>query len=318
MRLAMGTTILAALLLAAGAAAQAPADGGPATRPAPVVPAPAAVPVAAPAPVAAPPATAAAPPVTAAPALAPAPASAPPATVAPAPASSRTAPPPAAHRKAQRGEEAMRAGDWRGALFAWQEAANLDPANPVYRLKLGETYEQLGYWAEAARQYDLAAALDPPGAEALHRAERARVAARAGAPPPPSTPAPPPPQAQTPAAAPYEAGVALIAQGKYAEALASLDEAVRRDPRLPVAYTARASALFGLARYVESAGDYRTALALEPGSATPLFGLGECYRLLGQPGPAADYYARYVASTAPDARDDLRTEAQRRLVELGR
>jgi multidrug efflux pump subunit AcrA (membrane-fusion protein) len=51
---------------------------------------------------------------------------------------------------------------------------------------------------------------------------------------------------------------------------------------------------------------------------TPLFGLAECNRLLGQGVAAVDYYARYVASTASDVREDLRAEARKRLGELRR
>ncbi|HSB20343.1 MAG TPA: tetratricopeptide repeat protein [Anaeromyxobacteraceae bacterium] len=219
-----------------------------------------------------------------------------------------------AQRKAQRAEEAGKAGDWRSALFAWQEAVNLDPRNAGYRMRLGEAYEKLSHFGEAVQEYELAAALEPPGEEALRRAERAR-AARDGKPLPPEAGRT---SAATPAAPAYEAGVALISRGRYAEALASLDEAVRLDPGLAVAYSARGSALFGLGRYVDSAADYRTALSLDPSRATPLFGLGECNRLLGQGVAAVGYYARYVASTASDVRDDLRAEARKRLGELRR
>ncbi|MBI5070303.1 MAG: tetratricopeptide repeat protein [Deltaproteobacteria bacterium] len=235
----------------------------------------------------------------------------------PAPKPAAPGPSAAAQRKAQQGEEATLAGEWRTALFVWQEAANLAPAHAPFRLKLGEVYERLTFWDEAVRQYELAAALDPPGTAALKRAERARALRDGKMPAPePAAPAPPTPTTDTPGAAAYEAGVAFIARGQYGEALASLDEAVRRDPRLSVAYTARASALFGLARYVEAAGDYRTSLALDPSQATPLFGLGECYRLLGQREGAAEHYARYLQSSSADVREDLKAEAQRRVGEL--
>jgi len=234
----------------------------------------------------------------------------------PTPTSPSTAPSPAAQRKARQGEEATQAGEWRTALFIWQEAANLAPAHAPYRLRLGEAYEKLAFWDEAARQFDLAAALDPPGTAALRRSERARAARDGKVPAPEPAPAPTPPSADTPGAAAYEAGVAFIAKGQYADAVARLDEAVRRDPRLPVAYTARASALFGLGRYVEAAGDYRTSLALDPSQATPLFGLGECYRLLGQRASAAEHYARYLQSSGADVREDLKAEAYQRVAEL--
>jgi tetratricopeptide (TPR) repeat protein len=226
-----------------------------------------------------------------------------------------SAPLPIAQRKAQQAEEAARAGDWRTALFSWREAAYLDPANAGYHIRVGEAYEKLSHPGEAVREYELAAALDPASAEALRQAERARAARNGKALPPEAERIA---SASTPAAPAYEAGVALIGKGRYAEALASLDEAVRKDPGLAVAYSARASALFGLGRYLDSAADYRTALSLDPSRATPLFGLGECNRLLGQGAAAADFYARYVESAASDVRDDLRSEARKRLGELRR
>ena len=242
----------------------------------------------------------------------------------PAPAATTVAPPkpaqglaplPIAQRKAQQAEEAARAGDWRTALFSWREAAYLDPANAGYHIRVGEAYEKLSHADEAVREYELAAALDPASGEARRRAERARAARNGKAPPPEAARTA---GAATPAAPAYEAGVALIGKGQYAEALVSLDEAVRKDPGLAVAYSARASALFGLGRYLDSAADYRTALSLDPSRATPLFGLGECNRLLGQGAAAAGFYARYVESAAPDVRDDLRAEARKRLGELRR
>jgi tetratricopeptide (TPR) repeat protein len=233
-------------------------------------------------------------------------------------ATSPPPPSPASLRKSQQGEELARTGDWRAALFAFQEAVNLSPSSATPRLRLGEAYEKLGYHDEAAKQFDLAAALEPPGVEALRRAARAR-ASRDGQAPPLEAVAPqprPPGPPETPAAEAYEQGVTFVSRGQYAEALAALDEAVRRDPRLPVAYTARGAALFGLGRYVEAAGDYRTALALDPAQATPLFGLAECYRLLQQPAAAVEHYGRYAQSMAPDVREDLRGEAQARIAEL--
>jgi Flp pilus assembly protein TadD len=210
----------------------------------------------------------------------------------------------AAQRRQGQGDEAARGGDWRAALFAYQEACHLEPRSAELRLRLGGAYEQLGYVDEAVRAYRLAAALAPPGDEALARAARAR------------RPRQPVSQAETPAAVPYEQGVALVAAGRFAEAAARLDEAVRADPRLAAAYTARGSALFGLARYPDAARDYQAALVLDATQATPLFGLAECHRLLGQLPAALDHYQRYLASSAPDVREELRAEARRRSAAL--
>jgi len=114
--------------------------------------------------------------------------------------------------------------------------------------------------------------------------------------------------------------VALMARGLFAEALASFDEVVGSDPKLAVARAARASARFGLERYDDAAEDYRQALALDPALATPLYGLGECMRQRGDHAAAARYYEAYLRTppTAPDAREDLRQVARRRLEETKR
>ncbi|HSN93229.1 MAG TPA: tetratricopeptide repeat protein, partial [Anaeromyxobacteraceae bacterium] len=116
----------------------------------------------------------------------------------------------------------------------------------------------------------------------------------------------------------YKAAVALMASREYTKAIAELDAAIAQDPNLGVAYAARASARFGLGKYRESAEDYRAALGLAPQLGTPLYGLGECHRILGEPAAAADYYAQYAQSTAPDVREDLRELARKRAAELGR
>jgi hypothetical protein len=51
--------------------------------------------------------------------------------------------------------------------------------------------------------------------------------------------------------------------------------------------------------------------------ATPLYGLAECHRILGEPG-AAELYDRYARSSAPDVREELRTLAAKRAQELSR
>jgi tetratricopeptide (TPR) repeat protein len=130
---------------------------------------------------------------------------------------------------------------------------------------------------------------------------------------------PPQPVPQGPSAKErYKAALALMASREYAKAISELDEAIAQDPNLAVAYAARASARFGLGKYRESADDYRAALGLAPQMGTPLYGLGECHRILGEPSAAADYYAQYAQSPASDVRDDLREVARKRATELGR
>jgi tetratricopeptide (TPR) repeat protein len=130
------------------------------------------------------------------------------------------------------------------------------------------------------------------------------------APPAPAQPEPPT------ASQRYRAALDLVAKRDYAKAIGELNEAILLDPRLAVAYAARASAQFGLGKLREAAEDYRAALGLAPELATPLYGLGECHRLLGDPAQAAEYYFRYAESQAPDAREDLREVSRKRVAEL--
>lgn len=115
----------------------------------------------------------------------------------------------------------------------------------------------------------------------------------------------------------YRSALELVARRDFAGAISLLDEAIAIDPRLAVAYTARASARFGLGRFREAADDYKASLGLDPALATPLYGLAECYRLLGDP-LAAELYRRYAASRASDVREDLRVIAQDRAQDLTR
>jgi hypothetical protein len=44
--------------------------------------------------------------------------------------------------------------------------------------------------------------------------------------------------------------------------------------------------------------------------ASPLYGLGEAYRMLGRNADARSSYERYATSTARDVRTDLQAEAR--------
>jgi tetratricopeptide (TPR) repeat protein len=132
-----------------------------------------------------------------------------------------------------------------------------------------------------------------------------------------------PPAAPAPGAAPgrsagrrYREALALLQSREFGKADETLTDAIAIDPRLAVAHAARASARFGLGRYREAATDYRTSLALDPGLGTPLYGLAECYRVLGDSRSAAEMYERYARSGAADVREDLRAIASKRAQEL--
>jgi tetratricopeptide (TPR) repeat protein len=255
------------------------------------------------------------------------------------------APSAAVLEKLAEGDRAFAAGELRTALFAYQDAVYAQPAYLGSRVKLGRAYLAMRYPAFAIAQAELVLAGDPSSAEAqqlleeakrtpgreiaaapaprpaprtfkVPAAEPAAPVAAAPAPAPAAEASPPAAAAQGPTAAQrYRAGVELIGNRDYAGAEAELGEAIALDPRLAVAYAARASARFGLGRYREAADDYKASLGLDPGLATPLYGLAECYRLLGDPA-ATEMYRRYADSKSPDVREDLRALAARRAQEL--
>ncbi|HTN53615.1 MAG TPA: tetratricopeptide repeat protein [Anaeromyxobacter sp.] len=290
------------------------------------------------------------------------------------PASAPPAASPALADKLAQGDAAFGAGDYRGALFAYQDAVYLEPTNAAARVKLGRAYLALRYPDQAQAQAEQALAADPSSEDARRLLEEARNApahpglppraAPAGAsataaaaapspvpaaprPPPrsyklpaeaaggsgptplaapvqvvaaapaaaPPAPPPPPPAPGPAAAQHYRNALDLIARREYAAAVVELNDAVAQEPKLGVAYAARASAHFGLGRYKEAAADYTAAMSLEPSLATPVYGLAEAYRLLGDP-RAADLYRRYAQSQASDVREDLRAVAARRAEEL--
>jgi hypothetical protein len=114
----------------------------------------------------------------------------------------------------------------------------------------------------------------------------------------------------------YREALDLLEQRDFEQAASRLTEAIAEDPRLAVAWSARASARFGVGRYREALDDYRQARELDASLATPLFGLAECYRALADAPRAAEMYRRYAESRAPDVREDLRAVASRRAQEL--
>jgi tetratricopeptide (TPR) repeat protein len=267
------------------------------------------------------------------------------------------------------GDRAFLIGDYRTALFAYQDAGYLDPTSAVARVKLARAYAALGHRDQAERQLRQALELDPANDEARKLLEEpanpprgaaspaaaatALVAPLVVAPAPTAPPrsyritddvgAPPPdpgragaglvlgagatavgpvPAAPSVGADPQEASrhyktaLGMIGARDFNGAIVELDRALEINPQLGVAVAARASAFYGLGRYPEAARDYEAALALVPHLATPLYGLAESYRRLGDP-RAAEYYLRYAQSEASDVRPELRETARQRAEQLG-
>jgi tetratricopeptide (TPR) repeat protein len=205
------------------------------------------------------------------------------------------APPPAAPQPqpAVASPEKIRPAVAASAVQPSGSGAAGEPASRVYRLPFAEKERA----PAAAPALVDAATEDAPPAEA-------------------GSAEPLPPAASGPSAAQrYRTALDLVARREYAAAVTELSEAIAAEPRLAVAYAARASAQFGLGRYRDAADDYKAALGLDPALATPLYGLAECYRLLGDP-LAAEMYGRYASSRAADVREDLRAIAVRRAGEL--
>ena len=109
----------------------------------------------------------------------------------------------------------------------------------------------------------------------------------------------------------YTAAVRMINERNYSEALATLDDALRRKPGYAVALVARGSARMGLLDYDAAAADYSAARGADSSLASPLFGLAEAYRALGEPAKAAQLYREYAASPAPDVQPALKDYALR-------
>ena len=137
------------------------------------------------------------------------------------------------------------------------------------------------------------------------------------APPPPRREEPPPRPLETKtvdeagARERYTAAVKMINDRRYADAVPVLDEALQRKPGYGVALVARGSAHMGLLQYEAAAADYSAARASEPSLASPLFGLAEAYRAMGQGTTAAQLYKEYAASPSPDVQPLLRDYASR-------
>jgi tetratricopeptide (TPR) repeat protein len=119
----------------------------------------------------------------------------PPAVQAPEPvARAPAAPSRALLEKLSAGDRAFLAGDYRPALFAYQDAAYLDPTSAVARIRLARAYSALGHGEQARKQLKQALELDPGDAEA-RRLLQALSAPAPGAPPASAQPATPTPAA---------------------------------------------------------------------------------------------------------------------------
>jgi len=211
------------------------------------------------------------------------------------------------------GDRASAAKDLRTALFAYQDAVREDPTSPIVLLRLGETYARMGHDAEALEYFSRVLKIDPKSSAAAEGIAAVRERMALLAPPPP----PKPLVDEAGARERYTAAVKLINDRKYAEALPVLDDALQKKPGYGVALVARGSAHMGLLQYEAAAADYSAARTSDPSLASPLFGLAEAYRALGQTSRAAQFYREYAASTSPDVQSQLKEYADRNAQALG-
>lgn len=202
------------------------------------------------------------------------------------------------------GDKASSARDLHAALVAYQDATREDPANANIYVRLAGTYARMGHDSEAIEYFQHALKLDRRNGEAQQgiAAARERLAVLS----------PPRPQLDEAGARErYTAAVTLINERKYADALVALDDALRKKPGYGVALVARGSAQMGLLHYDAAAADYAAARNADPSLASPLFGLAEAYRALGQPQKAAELYREYATSAAVDVQPQLKEYAAR-------
>ncbi len=205
-----------------------------------------------------------------------------------------------------RGDAAFAASDWRVALNAYQDAIMASPANVDARIKAGKAYEKMSYDDEAAVQWNKALQLDPNNAapRELLAAARDRRAAGAVLPQPPA-----PPVDEAAARAHYTTAVALINERKFSEGTAELDLALAAQPGFALALVARGSARMGQGHHLDALADYAAAQKADPSLASPLYGMAEAYRGLGQNEKAVQLYRQYAESRAPDVQQSLKEYA---------
>ena len=231
----------------------------------------------------------------------------------------------ASGRKVAEGDKFWADKKYREASFSYQDAVNADPNNTEALFKLGNAYAVLAYYTQAIEKWNRVAELSTnadvrrSAQDNIAKAQAKMAETGGGSPqaqnkPPGSGPVADNTRAQ--ARESYEAAVKQISAAEYGKALSSLNECLRLEPALSVGYIARGSALIGLKRFSEAVTDYQYSLRLDPNLAAPLYGLAEAYRGMNRNPDARGYYQKYVASTAPDARPELQSDARAKIEQL--
>lgn len=223
-----------------------------------------------------------------------------------------------ATQKLAEGDKLLAEKKFREASFAYQAACEADDTSFEAHFKLGNALALLGHFPQAIDRWTRATKLSEDPAvrrSAEDNIARAQKKMGGGAGAIPGT-GPQVELMRLEARRYYEQGVQLVIQRRYGEALAALNDCLRREPTLAVGYIARGSSLIGLRRYAEAVSDYQYALRLEPNLASPLYGLAEAYRGMNRIDDARNYYARYLASQSVDVRPDLIADVRTKLEQL--
>jgi Flp pilus assembly protein TadD len=111
-----------------------------------------------------------------------------------------------------------------------------------------------------------------------------------------------------------------LEKGHAAQALRAFDAALSAAKTAPELLVGRAEALMALGRYEEAVRSLLQAAALRPRSGTPYFHVGSCYRRLGDERRAAYYYRLFlsIAHPADPEMAPLMLEARRWLASRSR
>lgn len=160
-----------------------------------------------------------------------------------------------------RGDRALDAGDWPGAVAAFREGVTKAPENASLRHKLGTALFLTGDARAAREQFEEAVRLEPDFAIAR-----------------------------------YSLGVLEASNGRAKEAIVHLTAAVDAQPDYVEARLALADALRGSGRVDDSLRQYDEALRVDPGVAQARFGQAMALVRLGRYRDARDRLAEAAAA----------------------
>jgi arylsulfatase A-like enzyme/tetratricopeptide (TPR) repeat protein len=194
----------------------------------------------------------------------------------------------------EKANERLTSGDAQGAVSGFAALVAADPANPVFRGKLGAAWRERGdaakalpFYRQAAAEaprdpeawYNLASALQEAGqpGEARRAIERA-LQLDAGRPEAHNT-----------------LGIIEMGQGNFEQARRELTAATAIDPRDAVAFNNLGNVLRAEHRLDEAADAYQRSAVLAPRYAEPLNGLGTLAVERDRPREALPFFERALA-----------------------